>query len=71
MVAMPGVTPVTSPPGPALAMVGSLLLQAPPGLPSLKEADAPWQMGLVPEIAAGAGFTVNMILALQPEPGMV
>ena len=68
---MPDVTPVTKPVGSTVAVAGLLLLQVPPGLLSLKSDEEPWQMGLVPEIAAGGGFTVNTVLALHPEPGIV
>ena len=49
-----------------VATDGSVLLQVPPAVPSLKVNDDPWHIFGVPAIATGDGLTVNIALAEQP-----
>ncbi len=64
---VPDVIPVSRPPVPMVATEVALLLQVPPVVPSVKvvvlSAHTP-----VPEIVAGKGFTVTILVALQPVP---
>ncbi len=59
----PAVTPV---PKPIVATEVLLLLHVPPPTSESAEVD-PLQIPKDPEIAAGEGFTVTMVIALQPE----
>ena len=60
IVAVPVDMPVTIPvPVPIVAMVVLLLLHDPPGVWSLKAIVNPAQMAVMPEMAAGLGFTVT------------
>jgi len=59
-VALPGPVPVNIPLlAPIVPTVPGLLLQVPPGVKSLNPEIAPWQITIVPVIAAGSGLTVN------------
>ena len=64
---MPVAMPVTVPVVPTVATDVLLLLQLPPGVPSLSEAVAPTQMltGVAGVMAAGVALTVRVVEALQ------
>lgn len=66
---VPAATPVTTPvPEPAVAIAVLPLLQVPPGVALLTVTAPPEaQIGVMPEIAAGAGSTVTVRMVLQPE----
>ena len=66
MVAVPGVTPSTTPDNEPTVAFALLLLQVPPVVGSLNDAVSPTQISGVPSIATGDGLTVNMALAAQP-----
>ena len=67
MVAVPLLTPVTSPELLAtLATEMLLLVQVPPLVASESPNVAPWQTGVLPLIADGIVFTVIIAVATQP-----
>lgn len=51
---------------PITATVVLLLIQVPPVTELLKVTVNPWHTDNGPEIAAGVGLTVNVIMAMQP-----
>jgi hypothetical protein len=53
---------------PTVATAVLLLLQDPPGVRSDSEVVKPEHMADAPEIASGTGFTVTMVVAVQPVP---
>ena len=53
-----------------LAIVGSLLLQLPPGVVLLKDMLPPAHAVAVPAIAAGTGLTVTPVVVIQPVPNV-
>ena len=64
---MPAVIPVTIPVAePMVAILGILLLQAPPVTASVSAVVAPAQTMPAPPIGAGAGFTVTTMVAAHP-----
>ena len=65
MIAVPPATPVTTPPA-TVAVVGSLVLQAPPDTDSLNVVVPPAQTLATPVIADGTPFIVIGTTALQP-----
>ena len=67
IVAVPAATPVTMPVEPIDATPGALLDQAPPEVVSDNVVVELWQIPDVPEIGAGSGFTVNTLVAVQPD----
>ena len=67
IIAVPALTPVTTPePDTTVATNGSLLPQVPPALASLSVVDDPTHTEDTPVIAAGSGFTVKIAEMLQP-----
>lgn len=66
IVAVPAVTPVTTPPALTVAMAVLLLLHGQPGVASFSVVVAPWHINVVPVIATGSGVTVTTAYALQP-----
>ena len=75
MVAMPALSLVTRPVASTSATVGWLLLQVPPGVASpnsvvgvdVKVAEHNW---VNPVIASGTGFTVILLVTVQPPPNV-
>ena len=67
---VPPATPVTTPPAETVAIVGSALPHAPPGVASVSVVVAPEHIGVVPPpIAAGVVFTVSVAVAAEePQP---
>ena len=64
---VPGAKPVTIPVRlPTVAMAGMLLLHVPP-TPSLRVIVVPLHSCDGPAIGPGTGFTVNVLVAVQPE----
>ena len=64
---VPAVRPLTRPVvDPTVATVVLLLLQAPPRTDSLKLIVAPSHTEFGPVIVAGSGFTVTIVVAVQP-----
>jgi hypothetical protein len=63
---VPAAAPVIVPSVPAVAMALLLLLHVPPVVLSLSIVVADGQVVPEPVIAAGAGFTVSALLAVQP-----
>ena len=53
-------------PAPTVATDGALLLHPPPGVASDNGSVTPAQTVGLPDIAAGSGFTVITIVAVQP-----
>ena len=71
MVAVPPVIPVRIPVvAPIVPTAVLLLLQVPPVLASLRVVVLPAHIGVVPIMAPGVGFTVIVVVVLQP-PGKV
>lgn len=71
IVAVPAVTPVTSPvPVLTVAIAVLLLLHVPPDVACDKVDEEPTQVFVVPVIADGAPFTVAIVVTLHP-PGAV
>ena len=69
--AAPPFTPVTRPVALIEPLVGILLVQVPPPVPSVSCVVCPWHTTSVPLIAVGNAFTVTVaIIAIQPV-GMV
>ena len=69
IIAMPGVTPVTTPVlKPTVAMAGVLLLQVPPGIASLTVIAVPMHKTEGPTIGAGSGLTLTTVVVEQPVP---
>ena len=67
MIAVPADIPVTTPLiASTIAIDGALLLQPPPGVASDNGSVTPAQTVGLPDIAAGSGFTVITIVAVQP-----
>ena len=67
IVAAPGEMPLTTPvPEPIVAMAGLLLLHVPPVVALLRVVVKPGQTLVVPVIAVGNGFTVNVTVFRQP-----
>jgi hypothetical protein len=67
IVTTPGATPVTVPLLlPTVAIVPSLLVHVPPRVASVSVRVEPAQTLNVPTTAAGSGFTVTTVVALQP-----
>ena len=64
MVAAPAVMPVTNPPEDTEAIPGLPLFHAPPDVASLNEVVKPTHTIVEPLMAAGIGFTVNVIVTL-------
>lgn len=62
LVAMPVAIPVD----PIVAIVLSLLTQAPPLVASVKDIDRPVHTLVLPIILAGTGFIVTSVVARQP-----
>ena len=63
IVTVPGLTPVTIPVvGPTVAIVTAVLLQIPPGVGLVSGVVAPTHTEPAPEIAAGKGFTVMLLV---------
>ena len=64
---MPPETPVTAPlPDPTVAMATLLLVHEPPRVASVRLVVAPAQTVAAPEMAEGVGFTVMIVVVLQP-----
>jgi hypothetical protein len=62
MVDVPAETPLTAvvvPVAEPKVTVALLLVQVPPGVPSVRVMDEPWQTVVAPLIAKGAAFTVT------------
>jgi hypothetical protein len=69
MFVVPAVTPETIPDiAPTVATDVVPLLHTPPEVASDKLVVAPEHTLLAPEIAAGNGFTVTIVVAVQPLP---
>ncbi len=66
MVTVPAVTPVTIPVDPTVAMAVLLLVHEPPVVVEDNGVVCPTQRLAAPVIAAGAGFTVTVVLTVQP-----
>ena len=69
--AVPGITPVTTPEvEPTEAVPASLLDQLPPADTSDRRICTPGQTKVAPEIAAGSGLITTVLVALlvQPKP---
>jgi hypothetical protein len=65
--AVPADTPQVTPPVPAVATAGLLLLHAPPVVVLLSVVQALSHITMVPVIAAGTPLTVNTAAAAQPD----
>jgi hypothetical protein len=63
---LPVTIPVTIPVVPTVATEVELLLQVPPPVASVRAVVDPWQTAGVPKIAAGSGFTVTILVVVQP-----
>jgi len=64
---LPPATPVTTPlPDPTIAIAGFPLLHKPPGVASVSSAVNPAHTSAVPPIEAGNGFTVTIVVVIQP-----
>ena len=57
---------LTRPPGVVILMVVPVLLHAPPAVASLNWVELPAHIVVLPDIAAGNGFTVTVVCAVQP-----
>ena len=69
MVAVPGATPVTNPEtGLTTATKVLPLVQTPPDVPSLNVSFWPTHNAPAPVIVDGSGFTVIIVVTVQPEP---
>jgi hypothetical protein len=69
MVTIPGVTPDTIPEAePTLPMTSFPLLHVPPVVALNKVVVSPWQTLAMPVMFAGSGFTVTILVAIQPVP---
>lgn len=70
MVVVPITTPVTIPvERPTVATPGALLVQVPP--PGLNTVTvAPAQTAIGPVMAVGSGFTVTVMVVVQPVPSV-
>ena len=67
MVVTPTILPVTTPVEDMDAMVELLLLHVPPPA-SLRVVVEPWHTAFAPSIAVGNGFTVTVVVMMQPVP---
>ena len=67
MVVTPTILPVTTPVEDMDAMVELLLLHVPPPA-SLRVVVDPRHTALAPSIAVGNGFTVTIVVMIQPVP---
>ena len=70
IIVVPAVIPLTIPVAEIGPAPGLLLLQLPPGDGSLNEAIRPTHTDDAPAIGAGSGFTVTIVIIVQPEPIM-
>src|SRR3954467_8015824 len=68
MTAVPSAMPFTVPVGVTVAMGVALLLQLPPGVASDRAVVSPWHTCRLPVMAAGDGYTVTIMAAVQPVP---
>ena len=68
---VPAATPVTVPSVPTVAFVGVPLIQAPPGVPSVRLVIRPAHTVGVPVIVPAAALTVTTLVAEQPLPVIV
>jgi hypothetical protein len=66
MMDVPAVTPVTNPVVEFTVALALLLLQEPPGVPSVAVMDCPAHTEAGPPIGPGVGFTVTVVMAVQP-----
>ena len=71
IVSIPTIPPAVSaynvvPAANIVASVLLLLLQVPPGVGSLKVIVVPWHNAFAPVIACGKGFTVTVVVMIQP-----
>ena len=68
VLAVPTDPPVTIPVEPILDIPGALLLHIPPPVASVSEVVKPEHTEVVPNMPVGNGFTVTMVVMLQPVP---
>jgi len=69
MVAIPALTALSEPEvRPIVATAVLLLLQEPPVVISASVVELPWQSEEVPDIGAGKGLTVIVVVSEQPPP---
>ena len=70
MVSVPGAIPVTVLPVPKVAKAVLLLLQVPPGVPSVNVVEDPAHTLVAPPIEAGKALTLTVAVAeaVQPNP---
>ncbi len=66
MVAVPRLTPVTTPPASTEPTAGRVLLQVPPVVASASEVVLPIHICGLPVIASVGAFTVIVVVAKQP-----
>ena len=64
---MPAVIPVTTLVEPMVAIAVLLLLHVPPAVPSARVVVRPGHVAIVPVMAAGNAFMVNVFVTLQPK----
>ena len=68
MLAVPAATPFTTPkPGPVVAIVTSLLFQAPPAGALVRVVVSPMHTAGLPAMASGGVFTVTVAVVKQRE----
>jgi len=70
MEAVPAKIPDTIPDVPTVAVVGALLLQEPPGVPSVNEVVEPAHTLVIPETVEGEAWTVTASVAVHPAPSV-
>ena len=71
MFTVPWNTPDTMPEVPTVAMAVPLLVQVPPGMPSVSGVVEPIHTCIMPVIGVGTEFTVTEVVARQPVAAMV
>lgn len=68
--AVPALLPVTTPPVVMVATVVGLIAHAPPAGVPVSVVLLPTQVAAVPVIGLGSGFTVTVVVRIQPVPSV-